>query len=689
MTGSITTGHAVSRMASMLHDDEFRLSLQQAILDQAPDGMLVVDRARRVVAVNPEFFRIWQIEPPPQVDGAEVFPDEAPWLAEAATRLVDPEAFLQRVHELLTHPEEADDCQLHFRDGRIVHRRSTMLRAADGRCLGRIWYFRDISEIVRSRSALALSEERYRVAFQTLHDAMAITRAADGCYLDVNDAFVGMSGYCRDEIIGRTSIELGIWVDPADRLRVRDLLLAGDGGKTLLEARFRRRNGEHFWGLFSVSPMEIDGTPCLLSITRDVTREKATAAELARYREHLEQLVAERTRELQQAKEAAEAASVAKSAFLANISHEIRTPLNAISGMAHLIRHGGLNPRQSAQVDKLLHAGDHLLRIVNTVLELSKIEAGKRPLNEGPLDLGELLDNVQAMLLPKAREKGLVFEVDRDFPRISLIGDATALQQALLNYAANAVKFTEHGFVRMGIGVLADEAESLFLRFTVADSGIGITPEAMRRLFTPFEQADNSTTRRYGGTGLGLAITRRLAESMGGEAGAESTPGQGSTFWFTARLGKAAHTPLPARLPDLAQAVEPLRRSRPPGRILVVDDEALNREIAAELLTEAGQTVATASDGEEALSRLVTPGAYDLVLMDMQMPKIDGLEATRRIRALPGGKALAVIAMTANAFADDRQRCLAAGMDDFIAKPIRPDEFYATIARWLDARRST
>jgi len=676
-------------MTRMHYDEEFRISLRKAILDQAPDGILVVDQNKRIVTVNEQFFQIWRIDWPHAHTAEGELISDLELLPRALEKLADPAAFLSRVQDLYAHPELDDDCQLNFRDGRTIHRHSKVLRASDGSYLGRVWYFRDISEIVHSRTALALSEARYRIAFQTTHDAMAITRSADGLYLDVNDAFVGMSGYPREEIVGRSSVELGIWVDPDDRQRIRQLLSDPTQPKALLEARFRRKDGSLFWGLFSVSPMEIDGVPCLLSITRDITRAKENEAERARYRQQLETEVAERTQELRQAKEAAEAASIAKSAFLANISHEIRTPLNAITGMAHLVRHGGLNPKQGAQVDKLLHAAEHLLQIVNTVLELSKIEAGKRPLCEAPVALAQIIDNVRAMLIDKASEKGLEFTVDRDFPAIPLVGDATALQQALLNYAANAVKFTERGGIHLAVAVQAEDADSLLLRFTVSDSGIGISDTALARLFTPFEQADNTATRQYGGTGLGLAITRRLAESMGGAAGAESVPGQGSRFWFTARLRKAPHSPLPAHEDDLQLSLGQLRKRHAGRRVLIVDDEALNREIAGELLAEAGLAAEHAADGEQALALLRRPDACDLVLMDMQMPRLDGLAATRAIRALSGCARLPIIAMTANAFTEDRQRCLAVGMDDFLAKPIQPARFYAMLLRWLDARSST
>ena len=415
----------------------------------------------------------------------------------------------------------------------------------------------------------------------------------------------------------------------------------------------------------------------------EIAERRRAEQELSEHRDHLAAMVDSQTLELRHAKEAAESANIAKSAFLANMSHEIRTPLNAITGMAYLIRNSGVTSKQEEQLQKLDAAGKHLLEIINNILDLSKIEAGKLLLEESEVRVDSILESVQAMLSDRAQAKNLQLRIEADELSAVLIGDQTKLQQALLNFATNAIKFTEAGSVTLRVMQLTEDELSVLLRFEVQDSGIGIEPETLSRLFNAFEQADSNTTRKYGGTGLGLVITRRIAELMGGEAGAESTPGVGSTFWFTVSLKKSDSTSKAPAQNNPANAGDLIRQHYSGRRILVADDETINLEIAQLLIEGVGLTVDLAEDGREAVEKAVSI-SYDMILMDMQMPELDGLQATSLIRAIAEYRDTPILAMTANAFAEDKARCTEAGMNDFIAKPYNPNELFSLLLKWLE-----
>ena len=551
------------------------------------------------------------------------------------------------------------------------------LFGADGARQGIVVVARDVSERINSERRIDAGETLLRGVFEAVNDALLVFDTHGRC-LQVNPMAEAMLGHLPAT---------------ADLFDLTGLGARGRRAALRLYARMRRRqaasittrhtrpDGAEVELELSGLPMRADREERYLVVVRDITERRRHEREREQDREALEAQVVERTADLEAAKRNAERANQAKSMFLANMSHEIRTPMNAIIGLSGQCLKSGLNDQQRDYVTKVNGAAMSLLEVLNDILDFSKIEAERLELERAPFDVREAVGGVAAMVSYRAVQKGLEWSVDiaADVPEV-VLGDALRFRQILTNLVSNAVKFTERGAIRVRLAARREGARRVWLEGEVADTGVGMDASVLARLFEPFQQADNSTTRRFGGSGLGLAIAKRLVDAMEGHMTVRSEEGVGSTFRFAIPHEPCARSQLviSARTQPAAEQLAQLAGAR----VLLVEDNALNQQLAVELLEEQGIRVTVADDGEAALRHL-GQAAFDLVLMDIQMPHMDGYEATRRVRLMPQHQRLPIVALTAHAMAEERERCLQAGMDDVLTKPIDPVDLNTLLVRVL------
>ena len=662
-----------NRLQQRIHEQELQLKTNEAkfrsYVEHAPLGIFVVDEKGRYIDVNQA--------------GLDMLGQTADSFQGMGIRDVVPKEDSEATQRGFLSLQETGQLELEVRllrkDGQAFVSSMNAVKIADNRYMA---YCQDIT--LRKNA-----EEQLRMlwlAVEQSPNSIVITDQFARIEY-ANQAFYQHSGYQANEVIGHNSRFLQSGKTPPETYQALWSKLSR-GEVWQGEFLNRRKNGEAYTEFSIISPIrQLDGNIShFLAIKEDITQRKLIAAELDLHRHHLEVLVSQRTLELAAAKEAAEAATRAKSTFLANMSHEIRTPMNAIIGFTHLLFRSASDPGQREKLAKISDAAQHLLQIINDILDMSKVEAGKMTVEQASFRLGQVVGNVTNLLGERAQAKGLALIVEID-PALSyaLLGDAQYLSQVLINLISNAIKFTAQGSITLRVQLESETDSTVNTWFEVSDTGIGIAPEAQARLFNDFEQADSSTTRKYGGTGLGLSISQRLVQLMGGNIWLSSQPGAGSTFAFTLPLGK---TQGPAAAPDTPQdplsstTEQALARNFSDYRILLAEDNPINQEVALELLRELGLQVDLASNGNEAVA-LARGQRYDLILMDMQMPELDGCEATQVILADSKCRTVPILAMTANALDEDRRRCLAAGMKDHISKPVDPQRLFATLLKWL------
>ena len=645
------------------------LAENQTILSNALVGIVYL-KQRRIVSCNRRFEELFHY-------------GSGELIGESTERLYDTsESFLalgQAYSVLGEGKSYTEEVQMRHKDGSLFWGALTGCAIDPARPNdGSIWVYADISERRRAEQ----ESNKLLQAVEQSQVSIIITNRK-GVIEYVNPCFTRISGYTREEAIGQTPRILKSEQTPvATHRELWRTILAGRIWRGAL--RNRCKSGDLIWEETSISPIfsETGEITHFVAVKEDVTERKKIEQQLELHQAHLEDVVLQRTAELSAALEAAKLADRSKDEFLANITHELRTPLSAVIGFSSLARPFCTDARQRDYLDKVSSAGKTLSGIIDDLLDLSKIVAGRMEFEASPFSLRQLVVRSSSVISYQAEEKGLELgqHVDDDVPDV-LVGDSLRVEQILLNLLSNAVKFTSAGRVELRVGVHAREERRLCLNIEVEDTGIGMRDEEIALLFKPFSQADASMTRKFGGTGLGLAICKRLAELMDGDISVSSHEGLGTTFQVRLWLGKSDANNLPVAREDVPESS--LVRYQD-ARVLVVDDQPFNRDVVEGLLAAVGISPRQAGNGQEAFDILSAAAeAFDLVLMDVQMPVMDGLTATRMIRRLEGLAALPIVAMTAHTMAHEREKSFAAGMNDHIGKPFDEAGFYRMLAKWI------
>ncbi|MDR2301276.1 MAG: PAS domain-containing protein [Deltaproteobacteria bacterium] len=576
------------------------------------------------------------------------------------------------------------DFRMRHRNGSIIwaqDRGRVVEHDKDGRALRLMGVMLDVTKLKHTEQTLEEKNDQLELIFKAARIGAWDWDVAKGV-INFNDVYLDMLGYKPEEISG-TIEEWESFVHP-DELEstnaALDRALLGHDDMYAKEIRMRHKDGHYVWTYDFGRVVTRDENGVALRMIGghfDFDDKKKMEFEF--------NVMQQQERELKLARDLAEESTRAKSEFLANMSHEIRTPMNAIIGLTHLVLETDLSSQQHDYISRTQVASENLLRIINDILDFSKIEAGKLEMEETEFNLSDILNSMVDILGVRAKEKGLEFvlNLDKNAP-LTLLGDPVRLGQILNNLVSNALKFTSEG--RVTVSVSEDEKTDLDtkLHFEVADTGIGMTAEQKNCLFTPFTQADTSTTRKYGGTGLGLTISKRLAEMMGGQIWCHSEPGRGSTFGFTAKFKLNKDGSLKPRVIKKREKITNKELLRPieGSKILLAEDNEVNQLVASRILNNAGFVVDIAKNGLEAVE-MVQKTKYDLVLMDIQMPEMDGLTASKTIRALKGFAELPIVAMTAHAMSGDRELSLSAGMNDHVSKPIDISELFDALVKWI------